>query len=89
MKKHFSLNLKIMFLVILILNLVLVLVGVIIIDYVNELQVEEVKQNAMDIALAISKNQMIVDNLVLKKDRGEIQSLTEEIRKKLCLTLLW
>ena len=81
MKKNFSLNLKIMFLVILILNLVLVLVGVIIINYVNELQVEEVQHNAMDIAQAVSKNKIIVDDLALKKESKAIQSLAEDIRK--------
>lgn len=82
MKKYFPLNIKIMFLVILILNLVLVLVGVIIINYVNDLQIEEIQHNAMDIAQAVSKNQIIVNDLVLKKESEDIQFLAEEIREK-------
>lgn len=81
MKKHFSLNFKIMFLVVLILNLVLVLVGVIIINYVNELQIEEVQHNAMDIAQVFSKKQNIINDLSLKSRNDEIQDLAEEIRK--------
>ncbi|SJZ36211.1 ATP-binding protein [Selenihalanaerobacter shriftii] len=81
MSTRFSLRFKIMVLVILILNLVLLLVGTIIIDHMRDLEINQLKKNAMDIAQSVARIPSIANSIGLERNISDIQSIAEKIRK--------
>jgi sensor histidine kinase regulating citrate/malate metabolism len=81
MNFRFSLKVKIMVLVILILNLVLFSAGFIIDNHMKELGVNQLKNNAMDIAQSVAQIPKIANSIGLEGGVDIIQPLADGIRK--------